>query len=278
MPTMPHEPALLEIARLEERRLAIGVGEVAETSRPCAGGVLCRSEPGSWANAVLGAGMDGPVEAAEIRAAIAFFEAGGVEPRIELCPFADATLVAALAAERFGLRWFETVFFRRLSPDEPMAMAAPPLRGLELRAVEPDDAEAVDRHAHIAISGFLPEGAVASAAMVELSRRMVRHPRMVGVIAWLDGEPVGAGSVEVAGAIAALAGVTVIPSARRRGVQQALVAWRLAVAAQRGARIATIGSRPGSPTERNARRMGFEVAYTKVTLVRPGPGLVPVTE
>jgi hypothetical protein len=41
----------------------------------------------------------------------------------------------------------------------------------------------------------------------------------------------------------------------------------------RGCILATISSRPGIPTERNALRLGFTMAYTKVILVRPGPGL-----
>ena len=69
-------------------------------------------------------------------------------------------------------------------------------------------------------------------------------------------------------------GLRVLPEFRRRGIQQALIAARLNYAAARGARLATIGSRPGAGTERNVRRMGFATAYTKPVMVRPGPGLV----
>ena len=76
--------------------------------------------------------------------------------------------------------------------------------------------------------------------------------------------------------IVALFGLAVVPEYRRRGVQQALIAERLRLARDAGARVATIGSRPGHSTERNVRRMGFQTAYTKVSLVRPGAGLRPV--
>jgi hypothetical protein len=55
-----------------------------------------------------------------------------------------------------------------------------------------------------------------------------------------------------------------------------MIAWRMNAAADRGAKVATIGSKPGIPTERNVRRMGFSVAYTQPVMVRPGAGLVPV--
>ncbi len=73
---------------------------------------------------------------------------------------------------------------------------------------------------------------------------------------------------------AALFALAVLPAYRRRGVQQALIAARLRAAAEAGATVVTISALPGVATERNARRMGFQVAYTKVVLVRPGAGLV----
>lgn len=81
------------------------------------------------------------------------------------------------------------------------------------------------------------------------------------------------------------AGIPPHPSGRRRGlgpsrhgIQQTLIAVRLNLAVERGIRVATIGSRPGTGTERNGRRMGFQTACTKCILARPGPGLIPVRE
>jgi GNAT superfamily N-acetyltransferase len=107
-------------------------------------------------------------------------------------------------------------------------------------------------------------------------RRCAAHPRSVVLTAIRDGRMIGAGSVEVLGEAAALFGLSVLPEFRGRGVQQALIAARLSLAAARGARVATISARPGVATERNARRLGFQLGYTKALLVRPGPGLAPV--
>lgn len=105
--------------------------------------------------------------------------------------------------------------------------------------------------------------------------RAARHPRSVGVMAMLDGRCVGAGGMGLHDHVAALFGLSGIPEFRRRGIQQALIAQRLNIAAQMGRRLATIGSRPGASTERNVRRMGFQTAYVKPMVVRPGPGLAP---
>lgn len=75
--------------------------------------------------------------------------------------------------------------------------------------------------------------------------------------------------------MAILFGLSVLPEYRKRGIQQAMIGERLRIARQEGAHFATISARPGVATERNARRMGFEVAYTKAIVVRPGAGLRP---
>ncbi len=75
--------------------------------------------------------------------------------------------------------------------------------------------------------------------------------------------------------MACLFGATTLPPYQRRGIQSALIAHRLDAARRAGASLATIGSAPAHHTARNAMRHGFQLAYAKVILVRPGEGLVP---
>src|SRR5690606_33881056 len=135
-----------------------------------------------------------------------------IEPRFELCPFADPSLVRLLAEERFVPRAFEQVFFRPLddgrSLDAPSS--APP--SLVIEPVDPGDEAAVDAYARLALSGFLPEGDSPSEAALELSRRVARHPRMIAIVAWLDGERVAAGALEMAGDVAAFFGAMTVKS------------------------------------------------------------------
>jgi GNAT superfamily N-acetyltransferase len=92
-------------------------------------------------------------------------------------------------------------------------------------------------------------------------------------LARIDGELAAAGSLSAGSQVASLMGVSTAPTFRGRGIQQALIVARLAAARERGCVLTTIGSRPGMSTERNAIRLGFRVAYTKVIVVRPGVGL-----
>jgi ribosomal protein S18 acetylase RimI-like enzyme len=268
--------ALDEIARLEESRLARAMADIATESRPFGGGVMARSEPGSWANYAVGFGLKGPVPREEIDAMPAWFEEKGIEPRLEVCPFADRSVLDALEALRFTVRQFEIIFYRELSPGLRSAPVVTPPKGLEVRPVDKSRRDELTAYARLAMSGFYPPGQAPSDGDVELAVRGSSLPRAVPIIAYVDGVPAGAGGLEISGEVATLYGVSVQPQFRGRGVQQAMIAERLNRAAESGARIATISSLPGSPTERNVRRMGFGVAYVKAVMVRPGPGLARI--
>lgn len=277
-PPMPELLELAEVARAEEARVAMGVSEIADVAVPFAGGWMCRAAPGSWANGVFGAGLSTEVSESEVRALIDFFTVAGIEPRVELCPLAHRSFTDALAKAGFALRCFENVFFRPINPDERITppFAAP--AALKIQVVDPLDEQDVERFAQASLGPFIPEGKEITQGMLDTTRRVARHPRCTCLMAELDGRIVSTGALEVSGHVAALFALSVLKDYRRRGIQQAMMAWRLNEAARRGARFATIGARPGIGTERNARRMGFQVAYTKAILIRPGANLTPVVE
>ena len=53
---------------------------------------------------------------------------------------------------------------------------------------------------------------------------------------------------------------------RRLGLQRELIAARLNEALALGCDLVTASTLPGSASQRNYERMGFEVVYTRVTL------------
>jgi len=265
---------LSELARREETRQAEGLAAIApECVRPASGGTIARSEPGSWTNNAVGMGLHGPVAKHEVDALIEYHASKGIEPRIELCPFADEAFVRELADRGFVPRVFENVLFRELSAGEVVRPVVTPPGDLVLEQLNPADDAAVREFSLVSTSGFAPAGYVVPESDMQTVARMVRHPKCVSVLARLGGVGVGAGTMAVHGEIVALFGLSVLEAYRRRGVQQALIAARLNIGIARGATLATIGSKPGIATERNVRRMGFQVGYTKVHLVRPGEGL-----
>lgn len=267
---------LVDIARREEKRVAVGLADVALESLAVGGGTACRGDPGTWVNSAVGMGLAGPVESSEIDRVIGWFEGAGIEPRFEVTPFADESLVSALGKRGFAVKLFENVFYRELKAGDVFETEYPAPEGLEIVPVDPRDAGLVREFAETVARGFAPPEVPAREVDVDLMMRCARHPRCTGVLARINGQAAGAGSLELFDGLAGLFGLSVLPKFRRRGIQQALLAFRLRRALEAGADLATISSRPGVATERNVRRMGFQVAYTKVILVRAGEGLATV--
>ncbi|HYE61668.1 MAG TPA: GNAT family N-acetyltransferase [Phycisphaerales bacterium] len=263
---------LRRVAQLEEARLRTGMAEVAQEHIDIAGGVATRGERGTWINSATGLGMAGPVTPADIDRLIAFHEQWGAEPRIEVCPFADKSLLECLKGRGFNVVFFENVLFRDLAaPIEPPSEHPAP-RGLEIRTVNPRDEASVHEFALTGCIGFA-EGKDPRPEAIALAAKCAAHPRTLAYTAFIEDKPAAAGALEVSGDIAALFGLSVLPAFRNRGLQSALIHHRLLAARDRGAKVATIGAAPGIGTERNARRAGFHVAYTRLFLTRPGEGL-----
>jgi GNAT superfamily N-acetyltransferase len=265
---------LAEIAQLEERRQADMLAAVAPLVRPFAGGVMGFHEPGSWQNQASGVGLDGFVEDSEVEAMVEFYVSRGVEPRVELSPFAHPSLIGALAERNFVVREFEHVLARELPPGEDLEALLPFGRpkGLELTIVDKTDPLAVDLAAQATLRGFYPDGEIPK-PMFDACRTTLSFDSTLTFFAHVDGVLAAAGSLSRGTQVASLMGVSTVPQFRRRGIQQTLIAARLAAAREHGCVLVTIGSRPGLSTERNAIRLGFQVAYTKVIVVQPGERL-----
>ena len=87
-------------------------------------------------------------------------------------------------------------------------------------------------------------------------------------LACRDGAVAGAASLVRMDGVALLCGAATLPPHRRRGVQTALLARRLELAAQAGCDLAVVTTQPGSRSQENAQKQGFSLLYTRAVLVR----------
>jgi len=68
--------------------------------------------------------------------------------------------------------------------------------------------------------------------------------------------------------VAQLCGAATVPAYRRRGIQSSLLEARLAAAAAAGSEVAVVTTQPGSKSQQNVQRQGFELVYARAVLVR----------
>ncbi len=123
-------------------------------------------------------------------------------------------------------------------------------------------AEECDQWAQTSAAGW-SEYAAMSDFILAMGRNFVATAGAVAMQAEIDGVPVATGVVYIIDGVAILAGASTIPTARKRGAQSALLAARLEYAANQGCDLAMMCALPGSASQRNAQRNGFQVAYTR---------------
>jgi hypothetical protein len=264
-----------EIARLVERRIGASLHGIASEVVPLADGWMVFDAPGSPVNKICGIGLDRPLTDEELDELVAFFTKRGAEPKVELSPFSSPALLEGLARRGFILREFENTLVRAIPADAKALLPGGWPDGVTVERVDPTNKSAVREQLVVSFSGFFPEGATLPDGLIEFGMRAAQMPECDMFVARVDGEAVGGGSCESRNGVTMLFGTSVKPGHRRRGIQQALIAARLARGRERGSHLAAITSRPGIPTERNAARLGFGMAYSRVVLVKPGAGLVP---
>jgi GNAT superfamily N-acetyltransferase len=82
-------------------------------------------------------------------------------------------------------------------------------------------------------------------------------------LAEIDGKPGAAGVLCLHEGVALFGGAATVPELRRKGLQTALLRERMRYAAGQGCDLAMMVTLPGSESQRNAERRGFQIAYTR---------------
>jgi GNAT superfamily N-acetyltransferase len=261
-----------EIARAVERKRQAATIQLAAISEAVADGVMAFDELGSFVNRSCGLGVDGPVSGDDLDRLVAFYAKHGDRATIEVSSYADASLLDGLGARGFVLDQLTHMLARELVDGEDLArLAHGAPRGVAIERVDRDDAELVRAYVTMVTGGFVADPAAVPASHLRVGTMAVKRAEADAFVARLDGEIVGAGGSESGDGMTALMGATVKASHRRRGIQRALMVARMEQARRRGSRIATVGSAPNGPTERNAARLGFRMVYTRFRLVRSAP-------
>jgi GNAT superfamily N-acetyltransferase len=229
------------------------------TAMELGGGCLVFTGIGMYVNCGFGLGMRQPLVASDADPLVAFFTDRGVPPEVELCPWADSSSLALLASHGFAPNGFRDVFVRR--PER----AADIPSSVHIEEVRPETFPVL---LQVRAEGFSATQAPARDVSDRFSRAAAAEEGRVDLLAYLDSEAVGSGTMRMHGGVATLGGMSTVPAFRGRGVQSALLRHRLHLAAERGCDLVVVTALPNSASARNIRRHGFALAYTLSILRR----------
>lgn len=238
---------------------------------PLAGGVAAATIPGSPFNKIAGLGFSDPGLGADALATVEReYAARGIPVQAEVASLGDPSVVATLSDRGYRLTGFENVLGLTLA-DRPRELLA----ASDVEVSRCSDAD-WDTWLDVVVTGFETpdvQGVPSSesfprAALEEVMSDMASVEGFVSYLARLDGQIAGGGGLRIdADGVAQLCGAATLPAARRRGVQTALLAQRLADAERRGCDIAVVTVQPGSTSCQNVQRWGFEVLYVRAVMV-----------
>jgi len=260
------EVQLITLSNEAARRRAGTAGFVI----PVAGGAASFAGAGSPYNKVAGLGFGGVPDAAALDEIERSFAAYGAPVQVELAHLADPAVLAMLAVRGYRLESFENVLGRALT-DEPERVMPP---GVEVRLSTEDESGVwldvvAEGSVHPDTQGVpwyeeFPREAIIAAERDSAEAGDVRYAAL------RDGGIVGGATMRIAEGVAQLTGAATVPAHRRRGVQTALLSARLADAAAAGCDVAVIITQPGSKSQQNAQRQGFDLLYTRAVLLKEG--------
>jgi GNAT superfamily N-acetyltransferase len=256
----------LELAReieMAEAEAAVGCAKQLMEKQADAGGAVERVAggyavycgAGNPITQAVGLGLHGPVSAGEFDQLEAFYFGRNEPVRVETCPLADATLFEFYKERKYFVSEFSNVMVRRVCDGDVMPSGS----GIEIRLAGPEE---LDLWVMTVAQGFA-ENYPVTQELLGVMKMFASSPQTECYLARIEGRVVGGATLALRGRIAGLFGASTLPEFRKRGVQTALLQWRLRRAVELKCELAMSLALPGSASQRNITRFGFQSLYTR---------------
>lgn len=241
----------------KETRPEIGADEV-----EICGGHMVFAGLGSPIGRATGAGLDRVFTASDLDRVEEFYRSKNAPSQVDLCPMHGPEVFEMFKGRGYAIAELNNVLYRKLEAGESFS---PPPAGCVVRRSPPAEAEATGA---IVESAFFPGGA--PEAYRGLIAPLYQMEGALAFVATMDGKPVacGTGLIIPEHRVFALCGAGTLTEYRGRGLQTALLRARLSAAVAAGCEYAVVVTQGGSISQHNVERLGFRVAYSKVTVVK----------
>jgi GNAT superfamily N-acetyltransferase len=230
------------------------------------GGTAVAAGPSAPFSKIAGLGFE-PLDEVALETVERQFARRATPVRVELSALGDPDIANRLTARGYRLVGFENVLGRAVA-------------GLSAEAtdvtVHPIPLDRAPEWIDILTTAFAnpdvfdapPSQEVVDRASIESALAEIAAIDSVHLyLATRDGRAAGGASMRLTDGLVQLCGAGTLPAERRRGVQTALLQYRLADAAFHGCDLAIVTVQPGSVSQYNVQRQGFELLYTRAILV-----------
>jgi GNAT superfamily N-acetyltransferase len=234
-------------------------GAESAVDRVC-GGFAIYCGAGSPVTQAVGLGLDGPVTSEEFDRLEEFYFSRKEPVRVETCPMAHGSLFEFFGQRGYRVTEFSNVMARPVGGSEEL----PESDGVDIRRA---GREELDLWTLTVAQGFAEHFPVTQ-GLLDVMKMFSMGKGTECYLARIDGRVVGGATVALRGNIAGLFGASTLPEFRKRGVQTALLHTRLRRAAETGCDLAVSLAQPGSASNRNIARRGFQTLYTRVKFER----------
>lgn len=251
-------PQVLYARVFQKTRPDIGAAE-----EEICGGHMVFAGLGSPIGRATGIGFGDQLTSQDLDRIEHFYRERGAPSQVDLTPLHEAVVFELFKERGYGIAELNNVLYRKLDGTEQDGALLP--AHCEIRRSPVEEAEITGS---IVESAFFPDGA--PEAFRGLITPLYQMKNALPFVATVDGKPVACatGIVIPEHGVFALCGAGTLASYRRRGLQTALLQARMAAASRAGCEYAVVVTQGGTTSQRNAERLGFQVAYSKVTVIK----------
>lgn len=264
------EAEAASVLALVDALVEAGCADPVPTARPFGNGLLVVSGARRYVNRGIGVTLD-ELTPEDVNAVVRHFADAGLPAAVQLSSWAPALTVASLGAAGFVPAWCRSM----LALDPRVAAVTDRAHHSDGRRIQMIEVGDDANLAAYAADVLTAEASVTDTDRTASDEFMAADRRADGttqLLALIDGQPVGCGSLSVLGAADTRTGwlgaAATIPSARGRGVQTALVRHRLQLAADAGCDLVGATATVGSTSSRVLVRGGFSLVQQQWVVQR----------
>ena len=236
--------------------------EVGADFEPFCGGHMMFAGLDSPIGHAAGLGFDGPVTAADLDRLENFYRSHGAPAQLDLCPLTDPSVLELVSARGYRIAELNNCLYCDLDGQPPVDVPA----GVTIRRGSTDEAGIFS---DLVTRSFF-EKEKAPADFADMLAPLFHFPEALTFLALINNVPIAAaaGRIIPEHRVFALFGAGTLPEFRGRGIQTALLRMRMKAAAEAGCELAVVVTRGGTTSERNCVRLGFQIAYSKATVIK----------